>query len=91
MYYTIFIWPSPVGPPQTLPTGRQPFDGEGLPPSTGVRCQCKEGYNGTGVLCNGNAKETLSNMRNLSMFYQVSGLRFCYCLSVCLSVCLDHW
>ncbi|XP_033646780.1 stabilin-2-like isoform X1 [Asterias rubens] len=61
---------NPVGPPQTLPTGRQPFDGEGLPPSTGVRCQCKEGYNGTGVLCNGNAKETLSNMRNLSMFYQ---------------------
>ncbi len=73
----------PVGPPldrgasrgpggPTISTGRIPLDRGGLPPSTGsgVKCKCKDGYVGTGLLCNGNALETLSNMRNLSMYYQ---------------------
>ncbi|XP_022098801.1 stabilin-2-like isoform X2 [Acanthaster planci] len=56
--------------------GRPRLDNGGLSPKAGqgVICKCKEGYVGTGVLCNGNAFETLGSMKNLSIYYRaISG------------------
>ncbi|XP_038067563.1 stabilin-2-like [Patiria miniata] len=72
---------SPVGPPSdsdrpdphrpqpspARPVGRTQLDRGGLTPA--VTCKCKPGYVGTGLLCNGNAFETLGSLKNLSIYY----------------------